>query len=59
MDPIKYSFEIPALKGRVACWQMILTEYDIHYTTQKAIKDSVLADYLAHQLVDDYQPMKF
>ena len=38
---------------------MILIEYDIHYTTQKAIKVSVLADHLAHQAVEDYQPMKF
>ena len=38
---------------------MILTEYDIQYTTQKAIKGSVLADHLAHQPMNDYEPMKF
>ena len=38
---------------------MILTEYDIQYTTQKAIKGSVLADHLAHQAVEDYQSMRF
>ena len=38
---------------------MILTEYDIQYTTQKAIKGSVLADHLAHQAIDDYQSMNF
>ena len=38
---------------------MILKEYDIQYTTQKAIKGSVLADHLAHQAVEDYQSMKF
>ena len=55
MDPIKYIFEKPDLMGRVVCWQLILTEYDIQYTTQKAIKGSVLADYLAHNpMVDDY-----
>ncbi|XP_058746121.1 uncharacterized protein LOC131618991 [Vicia villosa] len=59
MDPIKYIFEKPALTGRIARWQMILTEYDIQYTTQKAIKSSVIADYLAHQPVDDYQSMYF
>ncbi|XP_058725772.1 uncharacterized protein LOC131597070 [Vicia villosa] len=59
MDPIKYVFEKPALSGRIARWQMILTEYDIQYTTQKAIKGSVLADHLAHQAVDDYQSMNF
>ncbi|XP_050897637.1 uncharacterized protein LOC127104495 [Lathyrus oleraceus] len=59
MDPIKYIFKKFALTGRVARWQMILTEYDIQYTTYKAIKSSVIADYLAHQPVEDYQPMKF
>ena len=38
---------------------MILTEYDIQYTTQKSIKGSVLANHLAHQVVEDYQSMKF
>ena len=38
MDLIKYIFEKPALSGRITRWQMILTEYDIQYTTQKAIK---------------------
>ena len=38
---------------------MILTEYDIQYTTQKSIKGSVLADHLAHQAVEDYQSMRF
>ena len=38
---------------------MALTEYDIQHVTQKAIKGSVLSNYLAHQPVEDYQPMKF
>jgi len=57
MDPIKYIFEKPALTGRIARWQMLLSEYDILYVTQKAIKGSALADFLAHQPVEDYQPM--
>jgi len=58
MDPIKYIFEKPALTGRIARWQMLLSEYDILYVTQKAIKGSALADYLAHQPIEDYQPMQ-
>ena len=54
MDPIKYIFEKPALSGRIATWKMIITEYDIQYTTHKAIKGNVLFDYLAHQAVEDY-----
>ena len=34
---------------------MLLSEYGIEYRTQKAIKSSVLADYLAHQPVEDHQ----
>ena len=47
MDPIKYIFEKPALTGRLARWQMLLSEYDIVYVTQKAVKVSALAKYLA------------
>jgi len=37
---------------------MLLSEYDIQYVTQKAIKGSVLADYLAHQPIEDYQSVQ-
>jgi len=57
MDPIKYIFEKPALTGRITRWKMLLSKYDILYVTQKAIKSSALTDFLAHQLVEDYQPM--
>jgi len=58
MDPIKYVFKKPALTGRLARWQMLLSEYDILYVTQKGIKGSALADYLAHQPIEDYQSMQ-
>ncbi|XP_050919278.1 uncharacterized protein LOC127136799 [Lathyrus oleraceus] len=38
---------------------MLLSEYDIQYVAQKAIKGSVLADHLTHQPLEDYQPLKF
>ena len=59
MDLIEYVFEKSALTGRVARGQMILTEYNIQYTSQKEIKGSVLSDYLAQQPIEDYQPRKF
>lgn len=59
MDLIKYIFEKLAVTGRIARWQMLLTEYDIQYVTQEAIKGSVLFDYIAHQLVQGYQPLRF
>jgi len=58
LDPIKYIFEKLALTGRIARWQMLLSEFDILYVTQKAIKGSALAESLAHQPVNDYQPMQ-
>lgn len=33
---------------------MMLSEYDLLYFTQKAIKVSVLEEYLAHQPLEDY-----
>ena len=41
MDPIKYIFDKPALSRRITIWKMVLTEYDIQYTTQKEIKGTV------------------
>lgn len=59
MDPVKYIFEKPALTRRVSHWQMVLTEYDIQYVTQKVVKGSVLSDYLDHQPFEYYQSMHF
>ena len=53
MDQIKYIFKKPALTGRIYRWQMLLSEYDIEYRSQKEIKGSVLADHLAHQPIED------
>lgn len=58
MDPIKYIFEKPVVTGRIARWKMLLTEYDIQYVTQKAIKGSILSDYLAHLPIEGYQSLK-
>ncbi|XP_014632486.1 uncharacterized protein [Glycine max] len=57
MDLVKYIFEKPSLTGRIARWQVLLSEFDIVYVTQKVIKGSALADYLAQQPINDYQPM--
>jgi len=54
MNPIKYIFEKPALTGRIARWQMLLSECDIVYVNQKATKGSALAEYLTQQPIDDY-----
>ena len=57
MDPVKYIFEKPVLNGWITRWQVLLSEFSIVYVTQKAIKGSALANYLAQQPINDYQPM--
>ena len=42
MDHVKYIFENPALTGQIARWQVLLSEFDIVYVTQKEIKGSAL-----------------
>ena len=59
MDPIKYIFEKSVLIGGIARWQILLSEYDIEYRSQKAIKGSVLADHLTHQPIKDYQSVQY
>ncbi|XP_071909679.1 uncharacterized protein [Coffea arabica] len=57
-DPLKYLLGKPMPTGRMAKWQMILSEFDIIFTTQKAIKGQAVADHLAENpLKDDYQPL--
>ena len=48
IDPLKYIFEKSVLIGRIAHWQMLLSEYDLLYVTQKAIKGNAWVDCLAH-----------
>ncbi|XP_017972493.1 PREDICTED: uncharacterized protein LOC108661120 [Theobroma cacao] len=59
LDPIKYIFKKQSLSGRVARWQVLLSEYDIVYVSQKAIKRNAIADFLAERVEEDYEPMKF
>ncbi|XP_070047109.1 uncharacterized protein [Nicotiana tomentosiformis] len=45
--------------GKLAKWQILLSEYDILYVTQKAVKGKALADHLAENPVDgEYKPLK-
>ena len=45
-DPVKYVLSKPALSGWLARWGFLLTEYEIIYIPQKAIKGQALADFL-------------
>ena len=56
LDPIKYVFEKPSLSEKVARWQVLLSEFDILYVSQKAIKRSAIADFLAKKLMKNMSP---
>ena len=38
---------------------MLLSEFDIAYVSQKAIKESVIVDFLTDRAINDYEPMNF
>ena len=45
--------------GRLAKWQILLTEFDIVYVTRTAMKAQALADHLAENPVDEkYEPLR-
>ncbi|XP_078153726.1 uncharacterized protein LOC144548890, partial [Carex rostrata] len=57
VDPIRYLMTRPMLTGRLAKWAIILTEFDITYVPQKAIKGQALADFLAEHPISDDSPL--
>ena len=48
MDPIKYLLKKPALMECLVRWQSFLSQFDITYVTQKAVKGYAIAEHLAH-----------
>ncbi|RVW53332.1 Retrovirus-related Pol polyprotein from transposon 297 [Vitis vinifera] len=53
LDPLRYLFDRPALVFCLMRWLVLLTEFDIHYVTQKSIRGSIVADHLASLPVSD------
>ncbi|XP_052485139.1 uncharacterized protein LOC128040431 [Gossypium raimondii] len=51
--------EATALNGRMARWQILLSEFDIVYVSQKAVKGSAIADFLASRAWEDYESLNF
>ncbi|XP_059069422.1 uncharacterized protein LOC131859543 [Cryptomeria japonica] len=46
-DILKYLFAKSDLSGSLAKWVMLLSEFDLHFITQKSIKGQVISDQLA------------
>ncbi|RVX08208.1 Retrovirus-related Pol polyprotein from transposon 17.6 [Vitis vinifera] len=57
LDPLRYLFDRPALAGRLMRWLVLLTEFDIHYVSQKSIKGSVVANHLASLPIIESRPI--
>ncbi|XP_052483114.1 uncharacterized protein LOC128036228 [Gossypium raimondii] len=51
--------ESHALSGRMARCQILLTEYEIVYVSQKSIKGSAITDFLASRTTEEYEPLRF
>ncbi|XP_048127817.1 uncharacterized protein LOC125312740 [Rhodamnia argentea] len=61
-DPIKYLLEKPALVGKLAKWQILISEFDVQTMTQKSVKGRAIADMLAEnaagpQAGDEIDPL--
>ncbi|KAK5825966.1 hypothetical protein PVK06_020860 [Gossypium arboreum] len=59
LNPLKYMMESTALSGKLARWQILLSEFDIVYVNQKSVKGSAIADFLASRALEDYEPLNF
>ena len=53
MDSLRYLFDKPVLTYRLMRWLVLLTEFDIHYVTQKSVKGSIVANHLASLPISD------
>ena len=53
VDSLRYLMSKPVSSGRLAKWSLLLSEFEIKYVSQKAIKGQALADFLATHHVPD------
>lgn len=59
MDPLKYIVQKDMPTEKLTKWQMLLSEFDIVYVTQKSVKGQALVDHLAENPFDEeYEPLQ-
>jgi len=58
MDPIKFLLEKVVMIDRLSRWQSFLSQFDISYVPQKAIKGYAITEHLAHLPLPIYDPAK-
>ena len=56
-DPLKYLLSKTTLTGRLAKWEMILSEFDIDYIDRKAIKEQSIANQLENAPMESSNPI--
>ncbi|KAG9453450.1 hypothetical protein H6P81_006354 [Aristolochia fimbriata] len=55
-DPLKYIMSRPILSGRLAKWALLLSEFEIDFVPQRAIKGQALANFLAdHPILAEWE----
>ncbi|XP_016675222.1 uncharacterized protein [Gossypium hirsutum] len=59
LDPFKFMMESDALNGMMAQLQILLSGFNIIYVSQKNIKRSAIADFLASRALKYYEPLNF
>ena len=49
----------PALTGRLACWLLLLSEFDLQYVTRKSVKERAVAEFLANHPVEGDEAVEY
>ncbi|GKV44628.1 hypothetical protein SLEP1_g51790 [Rubroshorea leprosula] len=60
LNPAKCTFDVDSgklLGFIISPWHMLLSEFDMVYTTQKAIKGQAIADHLTEHAAEDFEPI--
>ncbi|XP_039004767.1 uncharacterized protein LOC120131975 [Hibiscus syriacus] len=50
---------VHALFGRLAHWQILLSEFDVQYISQKIVKGSAIAYFITSRALEEYEPLNF